>query len=94
MASSTITARRDGMKKRRLVIVVRSVTNGAHARTLRRWLRALVPATALVVVAAGLEDREPVEEEDTVIVNADELPSGPLSLAAALARAMEGDRLR
>jgi len=76
---------------RRVVIVVASAANSPRVRTVARWFRALVPAVALVVAAPGVEVQERADEENIIVVNADELPSGPLSLAAALARATGGE---
>jgi hypothetical protein len=73
-----------------VVIVIASATNGPRVRAVARWVRALVPAAALVVSTPDLGQLERVEDEVAIIVNADELPSGPLSLAAALARATGG----
>jgi hypothetical protein len=71
-------------KRRKVVIVVASATNGPRVRAVARWVRALLPAAALVVAAPEANPR--VEDEDTIVVAADELPSGPLSLADALTR--------
>jgi len=54
---------------------------------MARWLRVLLPAAALVVSAPDAARSQMVEDEDAVIVDADTLPSGPLSLASALAQA-------
>lgn len=62
----------------RLVIVVRP---GSRTRTIMGWLRKLLPAAILVVAATS----RPVRA-DAVIVDEEEIVSGPLSLADALLR--------
>lgn len=70
-----------------VVVVVTSSVSGGRARAVARWVRALLPAAALVVSAPGLSRGPPVECARALVVDADALPSGPLSLADALARA-------
>lgn len=71
-----------------IVVVVRSARNGARARTVARWVRALLPAAALVVSAPETERRR-ADGDGVITVDADALPSGPLSLAVVLARARD-----
>ena len=76
---------------RRLVVVVRaSDATRRHARSLARWARALVPAAVLVVTSLDAP-RADVSEDDTITLDADEVASGPLALADAIARALAAD---
>jgi hypothetical protein len=74
--------------KARKVVVVASSKDALRTRTLVRWLRALLPAAVLIVSAPdtfGIE--ETVEDdEDAIVVEANAVLSGPLSLAEALVR--------
>jgi len=56
-----------------------------------RWVRALLPAAALVVSAPDVDRSQRDEDQDAIIVDADGLPSGPLALAAVLTRAAKGN---
>ena len=59
----------------------------ARVRALARWLRTLVPAAALVLTPASATPDDDDDGGDTVTLDADAIPSGPLSLADLLARA-------
>jgi hypothetical protein len=61
-----------------LMIVVRP---GSRTRSILAWLRQLLPAALLVVAAANLPVRP-----DAVVLDEEEVASGPLSLADALLR--------
>jgi len=63
-----------------LVIVVRP---GARTRSILGWLRQLVPAALLVVAVA---DMPPPAPPDAIVLDDEEVASGPLSLADALTR--------
>ncbi len=73
------------MAKRAVVVVVTARANHSRVRAMVRWVRTLVPAAVLVVAPVGESRSEPCE--DAIVVNADEIRSGPLSLADALVRA-------
>jgi len=62
----------------KLVIVVRP---GSRTRTIMGWLRKLLPAAVLVVATASRPARP-----DAVVLDEEEVVSGPLSLADALLR--------
>ena len=64
----------------KLVIVV---TPGARTKMILAWLRRLVPAALLVVSAVNVISPVP---QDVVVLDEDEVASGPLSLADALMR--------
>jgi hypothetical protein len=64
----------------KLVIVV---APGARTKTILAWLRRLVPAALLVVSAVNVIPPVP---RDVVVLDEDEVASGPLSLADALMR--------
>jgi len=71
----------------RIRLVVPPSIGAARARVLASWLRALVPAAVLVLTAPGaLPDADGDDTPDTISIDADAVPSGPLSLADALAR--------
>lgn len=71
---------------KRVRLVVRPGLAPARVRAIARWLRAFVPAAVLVLTPAGtLADDD--DGPDTVTLDADAIPSGPLSLADLLARA-------
>jgi hypothetical protein len=61
---------------RRVVLVITSSPNRRRIEAIVRWVRTLVPAAMLVVSPLN-----------AITLDADALPSGPLSLADALARA-------
>jgi hypothetical protein len=71
-------------KPRPVVVIVGSAPNGSRVRAVARWVRALVPAAALVVSSPGAAESQPWDE--AIVVDADALPSGPLSLAVVLAQ--------
>jgi hypothetical protein len=56
---------------------------GARTTTILGWLRHLVPAALLIVAAGNLTPPVP---SDVVVLDEDEVASGPLSLADALVR--------
>lgn len=68
----------------RVIVVVGSAQNRQRVRTLLWWIRTLVPAAVLVCSPADGVVRN---VKDAITLRADEIPSGPLSLADALARA-------
>lgn len=53
-------------------------------RTLAWWIRALVPAAVLVSSPGEALANDALDS--AILLNADEVPSGPLALASALAR--------
>ncbi len=63
-----------------LVIVV---GQGPRMRSIRGWLRQLMPAALLVVSSANLPQPTP---PDVIVLDDSYVPSGPLSLADALLR--------
>jgi hypothetical protein len=69
-----------------VVLLVRPGANPRRASEIGRWLRALVPA-ALILVSSVPIAVQP--DDDVVTVSADDVDAGPLSVAAALARARE-----
>lgn len=70
----------------RLVVVVRSSeVNPRRTRSLLRWAQQLVPAA--VIVATTGDSSIGDAREDAIRIDAEDIPSGPLSLANALARA-------
>jgi len=72
--------------RRRVVLVVASsAANRKRIEAIARWTRALVPTAMLVVSPFDKVTTEVLE--DAIAVDAEALPSGPLSLADALARA-------
>lgn len=71
----------------RVRLIVRPGTSPQRVRVLAGWLRALVPAAMLVISVPGaLGDADGDDVPDTISVDADAVPSGPLSLASALTR--------
>jgi hypothetical protein len=62
----------------RVVVVVRP---GARSGTILEWLRRLLPAALLLLAPASIPDGANV-----ITIDADEVISGPLSLADALTR--------
>ncbi len=66
----------------RVVVLVRP---GARTGTVLAWLRRLVPAALLLLAPASLPD-----DARVITLDADEVLSGPLSLADALARKAAG----
>lgn len=67
----------------RLRLVVPPRLGPRRLRALLSWLHALVPAAVLTLAPPGA----PVEDDDdTITIEADDVPSGPLSLADLLAR--------
>ncbi len=75
------------MRKQRskVIVLVGSAPNRRRVGTLLCWIRALVPAAVLVSSPVEALTRDVLE--DAITLNVDEIPSGPLSLADALARA-------
>ncbi len=71
----------------RVIVVVGSAQNRQRVRTLLWWIRTLVPAAVLVCSPVDGLARN---MEDAITLRADDIPSGPLSLADALARAAGG----
>ncbi len=65
---------------RKLVIVVRP---GSRTRTILGWLRQLLPAAVLLVAPPSFPA---AEAADVIALDEEEVVSGPLSLADALAR--------
>jgi hypothetical protein len=70
----------------RLLVVVRP-GGGRRVREVVRWVRTLLPAAALLIAPVGPAAAPSGDEDDRVIaIDADDLPSGPLSLADAILR--------
>lgn len=69
-------------------VVVRPGRDGRQLSAVVRWMRAFAPTVALLVAAP---DARPPERDgdESIVIDADEVASGPLSLASALARALE-----
>ena len=78
-----------GRRTRKKLLVLRtSAAHGRPVRTVARWAHTLVPAAVLVVMP--LEGARTEVDEDAIVLDADEVASGPLSLAHAMARAVAG----
>ena len=77
------------MTKRIVVVAPASGAERGRVRALVRWTRALVPAG---VVVAASEPATPGGPGRSIRLRAEDIPSGPLSLAHALARAVKRDR--
>lgn len=71
--------------QKRVIVVVSRAADPRRVRVVVRWLRVLLP-TAALVLSAGAASLNTVAEE-VITLDVDGLPSGPLSLADALARA-------
>ena len=69
-----------GAEKPNLVIVIRP---GLRTRSIQSWLRQLFPAALLVVAAAALPSPA---APDLIVLDEEEIASGPLSLASAIMR--------
>ena len=76
--------------QRRVIVLVTRAANHRSVRPVAQWVRALVPAAVLVVARADVARSDTSEDGDAIVVDADALPSGPLSLADAIARAVAG----
>ncbi len=71
--------------RERVFIVIRGGARAGRLQTLARWVRRLVPAAVLLVGSAVLPAN--LDPGAVVItVDADDVASGPLSLADALTR--------
>jgi hypothetical protein len=69
-----------------VVVLVHPTTSPRHSSEILRWLRWLLPAALLVVAPASA----PLSQLDDVItLDADDVASGPLSVADALTRGVE-----
>jgi siroheme synthase (precorrin-2 oxidase/ferrochelatase) len=66
-----------------VVLVVGKGTSPRQASEIRRWIRALVPAALILISSAPLQGGA---ADGVVTVSADDLESGPLAVADALAR--------
>ena len=75
--------------RRRVILLLTGAVDRSRVRAVLRWARALVPAAVLVVSPVDGSPRDDVAD-DAITIDLDELPSGPLSLADALARAALG----
>ncbi len=71
--------------KRPIVVLRTSGANRGRLGSLARWVRALLPAAVLIVAPVGGEGT--IGSDDAIALDGDALPSGPLSLADAIARA-------
>ena len=71
--------------ERRVIVVEASTANLLRVRAIVRWVRALAPAAILVV--SPIEARRRAFPDDAITLDADRLPSGPLSVAHALFQA-------
>ncbi|HEY6098123.1 MAG TPA: hypothetical protein VIW03_01745 [Anaeromyxobacter sp.] len=67
-----------------VIVRVRPDTSPRRAAEILRWIRCLLPAAMLVVTQAP--PPAPPYDDDVVSIDADDVESGPLSIAAALAR--------
>ncbi len=74
-----------GADDRTLVVRVRPGASPRRAREVVGWLRALLPA-AVLLVGAGAPPAPDVDGDRVITIDADFVGSGPLALAAALAR--------
>jgi hypothetical protein len=70
---------------KRVLVLRASEASGRRIRTIARWAHALVPAAVLVVTP--FDDSRAETRKDSIVLDADEVASGPLSLADAIARA-------
>ncbi|ACG74680.1 conserved hypothetical protein [Anaeromyxobacter sp. K] len=72
------------------MVIVRRGASPRRLAAVLRWVRALVPAAVLVVDpgAGPLPSRESRwdGDDEVIVIDADDIASGPLSLAAALLR--------
>ena len=75
------------MTRERIYVVVRPGRQSGASDVVLRWLRLLLPAAVLLSAPAAMPGD--ADDEDTIIisVDADDVASGPLSLADAIARA-------
>jgi hypothetical protein len=78
-----------GQARHRVVLLLTGAVDRSRVSAVLRWARALVPAAVLVVSPVDGRPKNDVPE-DAITIDLDELPSGPLSLADALARATLG----
>jgi anti-sigma factor RsiW len=62
------------------------VRAGARAAAIARWVRALVPAAALLVGGAAAGAAPSLDDDGALVIDLDE-GAGPLSVADALLRA-------
>jgi hypothetical protein len=74
--------------------VVVTPGSGRRVREVVRWVRTLLPAAVLLVApvgpsAAGAND-DGTDDARVVSIDADDLPSGPLSLADAILKQAGG----
>lgn len=74
-----------GVPGRKVVVVVRPGSSRRRSTEVVRWIRALLPA-AILMVAGGGAPPPGVEANEVITIDVDSIPSGPLSLADALAR--------
>ena len=72
----------------RVVVLRTSGNNRRQLHKLARWVRALIPAAVLVVMP--LDGSSTEVSDDAITLDADQVTSGPLSLADAIARAAAG----
>lgn len=70
--------------QRKLVVVVRH-----DSGTVLGWLRKLLPAAVLLVAPVDPVDLPATDQADVITLDADEVVSGPLYLAATLTRHRE-----
>jgi hypothetical protein len=63
-----------------------------RALAVARWARALVPAVTLIIAPYEGTPPEEAEGDDAIILEVDEVGTGPLSLADAMAKAFRADR--
>ncbi len=70
---------------KRIVVLRAGGANPAGVSVLARWIRAMLPTVLLIVAPAGAS--APETPDDAISLDAQEIESGPLSVADALVRA-------
>lgn len=84
----TFYGRMEGLKAKRVRLILRPGVSQARVSALVRWIRVLAPAAALVLATPGtLLEESDGASEDTLSIDAETVASGPLSLATLLFRA-------
>ncbi len=70
---------------KRIVVLRAAGANPAGVRAMARWIRAMLPTVLLIIAPAGTT--APETPDDAIALDAQEIESGPLSVADALVRA-------